>query len=515
MARPRVQLAAQSDFRGGLNLRRDAFLLSENESPDLLNVDVDPRGGVRLRRGVEPWVAAGPGGPIKAIVPFESSTVSRIVVQREDGIVRQLSGGVWSNVGAPLDLDGGIMRGATFKNKLYLTDGVAAPSSFDGTTVTALTQTYNADLDNPNNGDMPKCKVMAVWQGCMFVANTNESGTAFPNRVRWSHPNFPEDYVDFHFIDIDTGHDGDEITALVPFGDRLLVFKHKSIHAIYGEPPLSFRVYPVSQELGAPSQEATVSTDVGVFFFSWPEGVHLFDGSTPKYLFERLQPAVVDRLLTAPEDIKLGWGDRRLWVSCTFEGDPTVFVLDPTIDKFGAWVRYDLAVGPFLDWEPINGAGGLLAGQLTADMLLRMDVDGQVFDDFGGSPVPIVSHYRTRWFDLGSVAVKKRWKRPEFVLKGGTASTVVVEVFHDYDPTNVKRRFSISSDADGSTGVWNTSTWGGAQWGRRSGTRNSFDRGPGLGTARAVAFYMKGPITAADWGVDSLTVKFVPRPPRS
>jgi hypothetical protein len=30
------------DFTGGINLRRNQFQLADNESPDLLNVDIDP-----------------------------------------------------------------------------------------------------------------------------------------------------------------------------------------------------------------------------------------------------------------------------------------------------------------------------------------------------------------------------------------------------------------------------------------------------------------------------------------
>ena len=39
-------------FSGGLNYRADQFDLEEDESPDMLNVTVDPRGGVALRGGV-------------------------------------------------------------------------------------------------------------------------------------------------------------------------------------------------------------------------------------------------------------------------------------------------------------------------------------------------------------------------------------------------------------------------------------------------------------------------------
>ena len=42
----------KSDFTGGLNLRADQFNMGETESPSLLNVSVDPRGGVRRRNGV-------------------------------------------------------------------------------------------------------------------------------------------------------------------------------------------------------------------------------------------------------------------------------------------------------------------------------------------------------------------------------------------------------------------------------------------------------------------------------
>src|SRR4029077_17770238 len=43
------------DFTGGLNLRRNQFQLGETESPDLLNVDIDPRGGFYTRKGWMRW----------------------------------------------------------------------------------------------------------------------------------------------------------------------------------------------------------------------------------------------------------------------------------------------------------------------------------------------------------------------------------------------------------------------------------------------------------------------------
>ena len=37
------------DFTGGLNFRADQFQLAKSESPDMLNVEIDPRGGLFSR----------------------------------------------------------------------------------------------------------------------------------------------------------------------------------------------------------------------------------------------------------------------------------------------------------------------------------------------------------------------------------------------------------------------------------------------------------------------------------
>ena len=50
MPRQEFKLEVLEAFTGGLNLRSDQFNLNDNESPDLLNVIVDPRGGIRQHR---------------------------------------------------------------------------------------------------------------------------------------------------------------------------------------------------------------------------------------------------------------------------------------------------------------------------------------------------------------------------------------------------------------------------------------------------------------------------------
>ena len=52
MAKSDFKLEMLQDFSGGLNLRSDQFNLAPTESPAMLNVDVDPRGGIKMRLGV-------------------------------------------------------------------------------------------------------------------------------------------------------------------------------------------------------------------------------------------------------------------------------------------------------------------------------------------------------------------------------------------------------------------------------------------------------------------------------
>jgi len=47
-----LNITELSDFTGGLNFRADQFQLSSFESPDMLNVEIDPRGGVFSRGGM-------------------------------------------------------------------------------------------------------------------------------------------------------------------------------------------------------------------------------------------------------------------------------------------------------------------------------------------------------------------------------------------------------------------------------------------------------------------------------
>lgn len=519
----RVDYKTQRDFTGGLNLGRALPQLDDTESPDVLNVDVDPRGGFGLRRGIQPYLTVLPDVG-HSILPFVRSTATAEALVGVGTALYRHTGGAWASIftGGPT----GPYRSVTFKDRIYIFSGNNAVRRWDGTTAVTTTDPavagYNDDLAVPtafaSTGDVPKAKVAATYQGSVFVGNITEDSTAYPCRVRWSHPLFPEDWRSIDYIDIEP-EDGDEITALVPLQDRLLVFKRRSIHSIYGAPPESLSVSQVSRELGAPAQEAVVGTDVGVMFWHEGSGAHLLAadilrGTKASWIGERIWPAIEDARISSGrmDEATVGWVNRRLWVSVPYEGSTTrnrTFVYDPFCGKDGAWTFYDTAVGPFCTLPSVGDGDIPLALSAATAWVERLENFDVFTDDYGSGDVHIDSHYVTRWWDQGEPAVKKRWKRPEFVILAGQDATIPVNVLRDYDPTFHFKTFNLNTAADESQGEWDVSEWDVDTWGRAGGERDEVDRGSPLGNARAVALKFNGPATNVPWRVDALTMKWI------
>lgn len=730
MASNAVRLLEASSFSRGLRLDVDAFQLGEGESPDLLNVDLDPRGGVAQRRAVVPVNASA--------VPFTSPIHSLFDFAKTDGTEQILVGsGLYTYYGTGANFTSigttwtasSRQRAVAFRDALYIQNGTDAPRKWTGSVVSNLAQVFNDNLAAPDDGDMPIAKTITAWQGYVWIANTYEAATRYGSRVRFSHPNRAEDWETLAYIDIDVGRDGDEITALVPLADRLLVFKNHSVHMITGYDAATFAVTFVG-DVGAPSQEAVAATEYGVYFFSWPNGLHFYNDRGIQYEFDALYPAIRDGDIPDAyhANATVGWLGRRVFVNVPW-GSSTLnnrtFILTP--GKGGGWTQYDLPLGPMLEWrrrasealqlaatsgasDPIRvlrldqsadtdivytnhltltGASGSYAsapdtaplsiagdldirvlvaandyspsgktalasktidaagtrgwgfaidgggptGQLqfywsadgtattfknstvtlgsvgindNARVWLRVthDVDNgaagndvrfyysydgltwtqlgatvttagvtshfnnaatlrvgarddaerltgkfyyaELRNGIGGAVVAqpdftaltssvssfsdgtntwtinspaslniasanISSYYMTRWFDAGSPAVVKRWKRPDLVLDADYAAVLRVGVFRDYEP-GVEQKWYYATIVGESAGMmWGSGTWGSSLWGAADTGAQAIDRGGILGRGRSVALKIAGPTPSKRWSVNSINFKYRPR----
>jgi len=543
----------KSDFKGGLNLRADQFNIAENESPALLNVDVDPRGGVRRRDAVTKINSTALDDDIVSLISHYEEGQNQVLAAVATATETKL---LW-NDDVTGDFDGTVSyggtdvqfdttqppRGVTFNGYTYVVNGkfltstghttysVVRWSGADGSTALAT-----PDIDG-SDGHFPNARYTTTWAEYIWVAYTLESGTTHKNRVRWSKVNDAENWTAADYIDIDIGEDGDHITAIIPDADRLLVFKENSIYAIYGFSSDSFEVRNITRTAGCRDGSQPVAATAGIFFWYAEEGIYLLSYDALAWAFERIKPAMTydvgQPALTLGTAPSLMWFDERLWVSVDYQSDDNVsgsnqnnrrnvFVWDPSLTETGAWMRHDINARSLLAYRPTGDTHlGIAATSVITDVaefnrISKLDQNADV-DDYGaGSADEIVSYYQTGWFIGNRPTFPKRWGKTRTVLLADNNLRIYMYIYKDYDlsgwvsPAYYKDITGMDSPATWDTdpsgsgdGVWDTSEW------QAAGTsdRYLFARWPTVGTAQAISLRFKVSPSVSlrgKWGVTSI-----------
>ena len=543
----------KSDFKGGLNLRADQFNIAENESPALLNVDVDPRGGVRRRDAVTKVNSTALDDDIVNLISHyeegQNQVLAAVATATEtkllwnDDVTGNFDGTV-SYGGTDVQFDTTQPpRGVTFNGYTYIVNGkfltstghttysVVRWSGADGSTALATPEIDGSD------GHFPNARYTTTWAEYIWVAYTLESGTTHKNRVRWSKVNDAENWTAADYIDIDIGEDGDHITAIIPDADRLLVFKENSIYAIYGFSSDSFEVRNITRTAGCRDGSQPVAATAGIFFWYAEEGIYLLSYDALAWAFERIKPAMTydvgQPALTLGTAPSLMWFDERLWVSVDYQSDDNVsgsnqnnrrnvFVWDPSLTETGAWMRHDINARSLLAYRPTGDTHlGIAATSVITDVaefnrISKLDQNADV-DDYGaGSADEIVSYYQTGWFIGNRPTFPKRWGKTRTVLLADNNLRIYMYIYKDYDlsgwvsPAYYKDITGMDSPATWDTdpsgsgdGVWDTSEW------QAAGTsdRYLFARWPTVGTAQAISLRFKVSPSVSlrgKWGVTSI-----------
>lgn len=549
------------DFTGGLNLEANIFQLAKNESGDLLNVDINPKGGVSMRNAFIEFhssaigsFAAGAFDP-QRLFGWQGS--SRQLLLAANNKVFYATTGNFSPVQiGGVDIVSDNTYGAWFSSwtrgsdpVLYISRGPGyAITKWTGTVATALTTSgpgkWQNDLTNPNGTHAPKGQYVATHAERLWVANVTEQSTVpadatYPNRVRFSHPLFPESWREDDYIDIPGG--GPEIVGIVPFAGHLLVFKQRAVFAIYGYSEDTFQVVELTRSVGAVNANAIAFSDSAVYFFSGNDGVIQYDGRGFRNIFGKLRRLILDAEVNEEvlNKVSLGYSNRKvvlslpigvegavgtsLYDASTIDYDDVdfsylgatrstkvtkAFVWDGAVGKDGAWTVWETADGYGLvgatDFTDDNGVRNHVFAHPYQPKVVRMDVYGQYKDLLNGIYTSYSSYYVTPWEDAGNVSAFKFWRRPDVVLRQeSSGTTVTVDVYHNWDQWNEVKSFSISQSAfDGGGSQWES--WNDPDWGAK------LERADSLGLARAVQMRISGD-GSNPWYLNSLGYKFNPR----
>jgi hypothetical protein len=497
----RLQPLNLMDFTGGLNLRRNQFQLGETESPDMLNVDIDPRGGFYTRKGWQRWNeidivdiadTEDVWHPRNAFVHTHANGSQYVNVVNDNKIYWAGNDAVFAQLtGVVVDAE---PHGADFVawgDAVYVACGMFHPSirlAGEGI-VNTLTGNTWSEVDTPTHNTMPQSEYVAAHAGYLFVAATNEADGNHFARVRWSHPNKPDSFRTDDYLDIDSG--GGRITGIMSYRDHLLIFKTNSLWALYGYDEDSWQLIKVSMSVGCPSITAATRSETAVFFFSASNkgGIYGYNGESPTYLSENLRTAFED--IVAYQNVFVSYAGRRLWVSVPWiKGKGAVpdlastFVFDPDIGD-GAWTMYRSefgSIGPVIDGSDVN-ARYPMSAFWSSDQAIMVSVDSidEAFDALHVNPSlgltppaqpdaqifltgngeelemtggvtgqPFDAYYKTRWLHAGWPDRKKSWRRPTLVCRQvDKATDLLVETFRDYDESTIHRTRTLRVPAEG------------------------------------------------------------------
>lgn len=523
------------NFTGGLNLRPDQLQLAEGEFPYCRNVDIDARGGVAARPS---WRFVGTAGS-RAVAqawtmyPFTTATYRQVITCSNPpvpytvdspsyGAIYYHTVGGTSSVTvttqtslASLDsarVSGGVSC-AQFGNTLYLARGKALNGyTWSGAAATSLTSNatgaWQDSFATPTGTHMPDAEHVATHGGYLWVAATDEDGTAYLNRVRFSHPGFPQSWRQVDYIDVVDG--GPTIRALVSFGDMLLVFKDEAVYAILGYDVDTFQLVKMAS-IGVLTDRHVAQSESSVYFYSWSgKGIYRMerDGSIA-LISEQLNP-----IFDAGQNLSSWRASRASLAFCgkklrfssniqattleTYVANPfgsatvnsvdyhnsCVLTFDPAIE---AWTLHTgcsadgIGFSAAVDLRSSQGVAAPIAciaypssstptwlswfvalegTSYAGDQYLSA---GRSYDEAGVAggavadstatyyPIPTI---RTPWIEAGNAALRKRWLRPQLATREITgSSTTTVYSFRDFDETTAVRTATVTATGSNDTGA--------------------------------------------------------------
>ena len=511
-------------------------------------MEVDTRAGIKSR---DPWVdyatvpEAGVWSPRSMYAHVRGDGSETLFVTNEGDLWMRLPGGAFVKqageyVGDPHDADF-----APWLDDVYIAAGKGRVARrFNGASdlVTSLTDAgtggnWSDDPLTPKANTFPRCEFVAAHDGRMWCAHTHEAGVDYPHRIRFSFPNDPDAWSSLDYFDFPEGNG--PITGILPLRDHMLIFFPSTIFALYGSDVNSFQRVDASKTVGAANRQCITRSENEVFAASWPEGVYSITQESVSEVSEALRPALESVEFSSNTDEQwLSWADKRLWWTVPYdkEGAPlsakSVFVFDGAI---GAWTLHRAGNGDAV--APIvtsKDAGAPIMCSRDNPSVLKATSQQGAKDLIDGVEYNIDAYFRTRWVNAGMETVKKRWRRPDILVKENDSPyEITMYVYHDYQEADARRTKTFTAGSDGAGGVWyEDPEWDGtdgsletppvdapvwdevpdpdeAGWGL-SAVGSIIERSSGLGSAAAVQLEIRAE-PGVPFSVSSIVFKYVLR----
>jgi len=456
-----------TDFSGGWNARDAPSELANNESPDLINVTFDERGGVIKRLGCAQKNTGTLSGPVKRL--FYQATTQTTFVQIGADLLKTTDFATFTTVHTFTTTAMVGMADMAFVVHVPTTTGPTVNAYTSGPPLLVVIHpvdglfTYNGtafaavtavDADTP-----PKGNTLAVWQGFCWASGGPTSRvwrSAFQDPTKWTIGTTVDDVDNGIFIDIKEKDDMPVLCLGAGQGmdtmgrPGLLVFKEHSVHRIFH---IDGQYTTMSTSAGACGPQAVTTARTGQICFMGERGIYITDGvKEPVLASGKLEPLFRPNQLNYQHLSQVCAGNYR---------DRVVF----SMPRAGSTINnLTLEYHPTIGWfAPSTCAGTSFTVIDIFDDQLIAGAPGQPFIVQmykGGSDMgtPITCRWQSKWF-LPAAAITCRYRRLRVEGRGSFDLHVKV----DYQ-TGIGQQYSIPSQGQVDM-TWNVDKWNQASWG--------------------------------------------------
>lgn len=363
------------DFSGGYVDAVDPVNLKPNESPSLLNVQVDnPVGSIKPRAGMIRCGSLPSGNTPTALFEYAKSDGTRRLIASDNANIYQTPDCVtWTTVQTGLSSSAQV-HFATVRDKLWIVNGSTWPRTWDGTTVSILDG--RANTPNPT---IPKCAFIEFWKervwcgapagdpsAIYFSALTDTNGNDLDpstGTLAWPAANA---------FQIDQNA-GSRLYFVKAYRNRLYGGKDNGIWEVGFDNEFNNFVRKTYASVGSRYQTSVTEVD-GILYFTGRDGIYAFDGDNAVRISEKIknkfltlnQPLISQnyKTWTTKADFDAG----TLTTASTSDEDGSV-----TISSFAAiFANGDFETGALGDWRCYKSGTqetdkcGLIGGNLPA-----------------------------------------------------------------------------------------------------------------------------------------------------
>jgi hypothetical protein len=446
---------ADVNFNGGLNNTSGPLSVANNESSDLLNIDYNKFGSILKRNGYTALntsaITNSPNSDGLWWYEFVSTgAYSSKLINIADGKFYKMDDldGTWDNVtGAVTITADNTCSFENWSNTVYVTNNTDVPFKWTGAG-NAAAMTVPVGLT--------KAKQVVQFNNYLFLGNVVLGGTTYKSRFYWSALRDDSTWPLTSFIAI-SQDDGQQIMSMVVLGDRLVVFKERSIYNVFftGDNDIPFTVSKSNSPVGCVAPFSVQEVENGLVFLSY-DGFYYYDGNNSFKISDKINTTITGLNTTRfGQACSMRQKNKQRYFcslpSSSSTTNDTVIVWDWTLNAFSLYSGIAAAA---MTSVYLNGIEERVYFGDYAGFVYRMD--SGVNDYPLNVATAINAYYYTNWKHFDDICNEKGI--PNVYIYFQTANSTLTFVYsYDFQSADTyTQTFSLAT----STSVYGTAVYG-------------------------------------------------------